>query len=170
MSLLFIVGAIMAVAGATGVLVARNPVHSVLAMVVNFVALALLYLGLTAEFMAVIQLIISAGAIMVLFLFVIALLTTGLGPAELEQDRLPMQVAIGFVVSGLLVVFVAAGTLADRVPLARAVAAGFGTVANFGQQLLTTHLLAFELIAFVLMVAVVGVVLIVGGRNDQERA
>ncbi|HEX6971737.1 MAG TPA: NADH-quinone oxidoreductase subunit J [Limnochordia bacterium] len=162
MSLLLAVGAVLAVAGALGVVLSTRPVHSVLAMVLNFIGLALVYLSLQAEFLAVIQIIIYAGAVMVLFLFVIALLTAANQPVESKVDTLALQGAGGVVLGGLLIALLGATALSGDAGAGAAVSAAFGGVAAFGRSLLTTHLLSFEILAFVLMVAVIGVVVLVG--------
>lgn len=167
MTFLFIAAAALAIAGAVMVCVAKNPVHNVLALVTNFLGLALLYLTLHAEFLAVIQIIIYAGAVMVLFLFVIALLTAGTKPVENAKETLPYQAAAAVAVGFILVALLGVRAVPARVPVP-AVFANFGSVAEFGKQLLTTNLFAFELTAFVLMVAVVGVVILVG-RSDARR-
>lgn len=164
MSLLFIIAAFVAVAGAAGVVLAKSPVHSVLALVLNFIALAVLYLSLQAEFMAVIQLIIYAGAVMVLFLFVIALLTARKELPASPQTWLKNQEVLGSALGlGLMAVLgavaLAGGGAAAEVP------ADFGSVVAFGQSLLTTNVFVFELTAFVLLVAVIGVVILVGRRE-----
>lgn len=167
MVLFFLLGSLMAVAGASGVVVARKPVHGVISMILNFLGLAVLYLTLQAEFLAVVQIIIYAGAVMVLFLFVVALLTAQAKTPEMKPSRLKGQRWLAGLVALLL--------LATLLPLGVAVSgeAGawegdFGGVVRFGQELLTTHLLAFEALALVLMVAVIGVVILVG-RPPQRR-
>ncbi|BAS28938.1 NADH-quinone oxidoreductase subunit J family protein [Limnochorda pilosa] len=165
--LFFAVGTLMALAGAVGVVMARKPVHGVIAMILDFAGLAVLYLTLQAEFLAVVQLIVYAGAVMVLFLFVVALLTAEAKPPELRPARLRGQRWLGGTAAGLLLAVLAGVGLA---------AAGrvtgwtgdFGQVARFGQELLTTHLLAFELLSMVLMIAVVGVVILVGRRRPAR--
>lgn len=162
MSVLFAIGALVALAGAAGVVLARRPVHSVLAMVLNFIGLALSYLSVEAEFVAVIQIIIYAGAVMVLFLFVVSLLTAANQPVGAEDDRLALQGAASLVLGGLFVALLAATALSGTSGASAGVSAGFGSVAAFGRSLLTTHLFSFELLAFILMTAVVGVVVLVG--------
>lgn len=162
---MFVIASALAVASGLGVILARSPVHQVIAMVLNFIALAVLYLSLDAEFMAVIQLIVYAGAVMVLFLFVVALLTVRAEPEKLRKSPLWGQEALG---SGLGVLLLAA--LALTVWLGEragtgAVPDGFGSIQFFGYELLTTHVLAFELTAFVLLVAAIGVVILVGRRE-----
>lgn len=162
---IFVLASLLAIASGLGVIIARSPVHQVIAMVLNFIALAVLYLSLDAEFMAVIQLIVYAGAVMVLFLFVVALLTVRATPEERAKGPLWGQEALG---SGLGVLLLAAltGTIWAGGKAGTGTApAGFGSVHFFGYELLTTHVLAFELTAFVLLVAAIGVIILVGRRE-----
>jgi NADH-quinone oxidoreductase subunit J len=151
----------------TGVAVvaSRQPVHSVVALIVNFAALAVLFLTLSAEFLAMMQIIIYAGAILVLFLFVIALLTIGNQPVDRGEGRLAFQtvpsIAAGAAALGLMAIGVR-GAWAES---AAAPPSDFGTVPSFGQQLLTTHLFAFEATAIILLVAIIGVVLMAGRKE-----
>lgn len=162
----FAVIALMTILGAIGVITAKTAVHSVLALVLNFIGIAVLYLSLDAEFMAVIQLIIYAGAIMVLFLFVIGLLSARNDAAERPLERLKAQGPAGLAIGGAALLLLAgAGLAGARGAAAGALPQGFGTVAHFGSQLLTTYVLPFELTAFVLMVAVIGVVVLVGRKQ-----
>lgn len=166
MTAVFIAAALVALAGAVGVLRARQPVHSVLALVLNFGALAVLYLSLSGEFMAVVQLIIYAGAIMILFLFVIGLLTARLDPAEKGPEPLRGQLPAAVAVLAVLALLLAVAGLTSALAAAdSALPAGFGGVKVFGRDLLVTHVFPFELTAFVLMVAVVGVLILVGRRH-----
>lgn len=155
----------MAVAGGVGVLVARVPVHNVIALILNFIGLAVLYITIDAEFMAVAQIIVYAGAIMVLFLFVIALLTTRLTPAERPGEGPSGQLFFG-IVTGSAVIMMLVGALLGFEAPAGEVAETFGQVAEFGKQLFTTHVFSFELSALVLMVALVGVVVLVGRKES----
>lgn len=166
-AVLWIAGA-FAVARALGVVFAKTPVHSVISLVVNILALAALYLSLNAEFMALIQVIVYAGAIMVLFLFVIALLTARKDPVERREGKLEGQRELGVlaaIAGGVLMTVVALSAGLGRSVSADELGAGFGSVAAFGRELLTTHILSFELSAFVLMAAVIGVVVLVGRRQ-----
>jgi len=164
-SVLFAVCAAVVILSAIGVVTSRHPVHSVVGLIVNFAALAVLYLTLSAEFLAMIQIIIYAGAILVLFLFVIALLTVGSDPIERSRNRLPAQAGEA-VVAGLVALgFIAWGVRADWSASAAKPPAEFGTIQDFGVQLLTTHVFAFEATAFVLIVAVIGVVMMAGRKE-----
>ncbi|HWI52040.1 MAG TPA: NADH-quinone oxidoreductase subunit J [Symbiobacteriaceae bacterium] len=166
--LLFIVAGLMCVAGALGVILAKQPVHQVLSTVFNFIGLAALFLSLSAEFMAVIQMIVYGGAVMILFLFVIALLTARKDPMERDAGKLSGQAVAGWSIGGavalLLAVVGLVGKASDK-PMPPVKFEEFGTVYSFGRELLTTHVLAFELTAFILMVAVIGVVILVGRQK-----
>lgn len=155
---------------------ASKPVYSVVALLLHFAALAAMYLTLNAEFLAVIQLIVYSGAILILFLFVIALLSSGVAPFAMGTDKLPK-----IAVPAIVLVLVAIGFLTYAVnratpPVAATTssistlgpvgqAGVFGSVADFGTALFTTYLLPFEITALVLMVAVIGVILLAGDQT-----
>jgi NADH-quinone oxidoreductase subunit J len=168
MTLLFFVCAAVIVISAIGVVTSRHPVHSVVGLIVNFAALAVLYLTLSAEFLAMIQIIIYAGAILVLFLFVVALLTVGSDPIERTANKLPEQGGQA-VIAGLVALgFMAWGVRTDWAPSAAKPSPDLGTVGTFGVQLLTTHVFAFEATAFVLLVAIIGVVMMAGRKEAKS--
>ncbi len=159
--------ALLLIASAVFTITAKKPVYSVVGLLVNFIALAASYLMLQAEFLAVIQIVVYSGAILILFVFVIALLSSGTRPFVIGPDRMP-RVAIPAIVFAVLALGGIAYS-ATQVPLAVRDVAGstgdpnvFGSVGNFGVALFTTNLLPFEVTAFILMVAVIGVVLIAG--------
>lgn len=164
MTAVFIAAALLAVLGAVGVVAARIPIHSVLALILNFVALAVLYLSLDAEFMALIQVIIYAGAVMVLFVFVIGLLTTRKEAPE-GAERLAGQRMLAGMAGGAVALLLGLAALSRAVAPPAGVPADFGSVASFGSASLTRFVFPFELTAFVLMIAVVGVVVLVGRRE-----
>jgi len=165
--------AIVLIASAIFTVTAKKPVYSVVGLLVNFIALAATYLMLQAEFLAVMQIVVYSGAILILFVFVIALLSSGTRPFTLGPDRMP-RVAIPAIAFGVLALAGIAVT-ATRTPLAVQTVNGstgdanvFGSVANFGAALFTTNLLPFEVTAFILMVAVIGVVLIAGDEDPAR--
>src|SRR6185437_5506545 len=184
MTAFWILGAIV-IASAVWTISAKKPVYSVVALLLNFAALAFLYVTLSAEFLAVMQIIVYSGAILVLFVFVIALLSSGVAPFTAGPNRMPkaaipaavvVLASLGFLVYPMSS---APGVPAGAVHTASTVgpvgAAGvFGSVADFGKALFTTHLLPFEITALILMVAVIGVVLLAGDRlahaGSPERA
>jgi NADH-quinone oxidoreductase subunit J len=173
--IVFWVLAVILLASAIWCVTASRPVYSVVALLLHFAALAATYLTLNAEFLAVIQLIVYSGAILMLFLFVIALLSSGVAPFAVGPNRLPR---IGYVAIPLVVIALGFLTwLLARVTVATPAASAsgspigpagnadvFGSVGDFGTALFTTYLLPFEVTALILMVAVIGVVLL---ASDQ---
>ena len=150
---------------AVGVIASKHPVHSIVGLIVNFSALAVLFLTLNAEFLAMIQIIVYAGAILVLFLFVVTLLTIGTMPVEAGPSRLGFQ-AVPSIVAGLAALaLLAIGVNGAQPPAPPSAPAEFGLVGTFGMQLLTTHLFAFEITGFVLLIAVLGVVLMAARKE-----
>jgi len=171
----FWVLAAILIVSAVWCITARKAVYSVVALLLNFAALAATYLTLNAEFLAVIQLIVYSGAILMLFVFVIALLSSGIAPFSVGPDRLPriaypalalVLIAVGFLTRALVhSAVVTPPATAGPSSLGPVGAAGvFGSVADFGTALFTTYLLPFEITALILMVAVIGVVLLAGDQ------
>lgn len=171
MSAFWVLAAIL-VASAVWTVSASKPVYSVVALLLNFAALAVTYLTLSAEFLAVIQIIVYSGAILVLFVFVIALLSSGVTPFAIGPNRLPK-----IWMPGAVFVLAAFGFLIYAVSnapptLTRATgpvgaANVFGSVADFGRALFTVQLLPFEVTALILMVAVIGVITL-GGEQMRD--
>jgi NADH-quinone oxidoreductase subunit J len=170
----FYVLAFVLIASAVFVITAKKAVYSVVGLLLHFAALAIMYFSLSAEFLAVIQIIVYSGAILMLFLFVIALLSSGVAPFSLGPNRLPKVAApallgaiviLGFLIYGVVhipAVGIHPGTAATSVAGPVGAANVFGSVADFGKALFTTDLLPFEITAFILMVAVIGVILLAG--------
>ncbi|MBI3998356.1 MAG: NADH-quinone oxidoreductase subunit J [Armatimonadetes bacterium] len=161
----FVPTAALALAGGVGVIAARQPVHSALALLMVLASLAVSYLLLAAQFIAVLQVIIYAGAIVVLFLFVIMLLhaRSGEGPRE----KLPRQRAEAYVFAALYLGVLLAAALGAAAPLA-SIAAEFGTAQQVGESLFTTYLLPFELASVILLVGIVAATVL--GRRPPEHA
>lgn len=171
---LFWIFALVATATAMGVVAARNPLHGALSLIGCFFALASLYALLGAHLLAALQILVYAGAIMVLFVFVIMLLN--LKEDELGERRVtPIKVlgAVAIAVAGLgLVVRVLLGTRAGagggagEIVAARDLMgeAGFGTTALVGKAIYTTFLLPFEVTSLLLLVAIVAAVVVARSR------
>lgn len=163
---------VILVASAVWTIAARKPVYSVVALLLNFAALAVLYVTLSAEFLAVIQIIVYSGAILVLFVFVVALLSSGVEPFAVGPNLLPRiwRPAAVIVLAGLAFL-VFADVRAPMAPLRSSGAVGaagvFGSIADFGKTLFTIQLLPFEVTALILMVAVIGVITL-GGEQMRE--
>ena len=157
--IIFAGAAMGALIGATGIIASRVPVRSALSLLVVLGSLAVMYLLLAAQFVAVLQVIIYAGAIVVLFLFVIMLLNvrSGEGPAT----KLPRQRSVGIVLA-LAFLAVLAVVLLRGIPEGPPVPVGaeFGTAQAVGRMLFTTYVLPFELASMVLIVGIVAAVLI----------
>ena len=159
----FVIAAAICVLGALGVVLARNPVHSALMLVMTLFGVAVLFVEEDAQFLAAVQVIVYAGAIVVLFLFVIMLL--GVDQKEaIQRDPLPAQrpVAICVGILGLVEVLLLAR---GRWPSgARSVSGAIGSpgdnVGLIGRSIFTTYLLAFEVTSALLVVAVVGAVVL----------
>ena len=167
-SFLFYLTAAVTVAGAAGVVALPNPLYCVLSLVAAFLGLAGLYLSLGAEFIAVVQVVVYAGAIMVLFLFVVMLL-------DLRRDeriplRLPVQKFFGAMagvgIFGLLLKVIFSGSpltgakgqySADRV-------SEIGNTQLIGKILLTDYLLPFQAMGVLLFVGVIGAVVLARRR------
>lgn len=155
MAVLFGITAVLALAGGVGVIAARRPVHSALALLLVLLSLAVDYLLLDAQFIAVLQIIIYAGAIVVLFVFIIMLLRARSGEGPGAGAGLPRPLAAALAgLFGLGLLAVAAGA---RAP-APAVAPGFGTIQDVGRALFTGYLLPFEAASVVLLIGMIGAV------------
>lgn len=174
--ILFWVLAVALVATAIWCITAKKPVYSVVALLGHFAALAAMFLTLNAEFLAAIQIIVYSGAIMILFVFVIALLSSGVAPFAVGPNRLPrigypavalILIALGFLTYSLTKISVATPATSPSGSTLGPVGEPnvFGSVADFGRALFTTHLLPFEVTALILMVAVIGVILLAGDQS-----
>ncbi len=162
---LFFILAAIAVIAAFGVIFNRNVVHSALSLLVNFCVLAFLYVMLNAQFLAVVQILVYAGAIVVLFLFVVMLLGAELGEKVTRwlTVRNAFLVALGLVLLTLVgtavfensFVYQTAGKTGNLTPEA---VQQFGQTQLVSRSLFTDYLLAFELASVLLLVGIVGVV------------
>jgi len=152
----FFVAAAMAIVGGVGVITFRQPMSSVLSLVVVMIALSILFLLLSAQFVFVVQIIVYAGAVMVLFLFVITLL----GPArETGRGRLRFQAGLSalFVLVLFGLIYAMLQGITFRQP-EKADLNVFGTVQSIAVGLFTTYLYPFELTSILLLVAAIGAV------------
>jgi NADH-quinone oxidoreductase subunit J len=166
---LFFIAAIGAVAGAVGTVALRNPFYAVLALVCHLLALAALFLLLRAEFVAAAQVVVYAGAVMVLYVFVVAYVGGSeepLGPSAgavrtlgpVFAAALLAEVAIATVGSGLRVLDSGGSSVGP----------GFGTPAAVGALFLQKFLIAFEAASYLLLVAAVGAVVLARRRRGLE--
>jgi NADH-quinone oxidoreductase subunit J len=166
---LFFVAAIGALGGAIGVVLVRNPFFSVLALVAHLLSLAVLFLLLRAEFLAAAQVVVYAGAVMVLYVFVVAYIG-GVDEPLGEERKVLTKVAPLFALALLVEICLAVfGTGLSAIDSRGAdVPPGFGSPAEIGRLLLERFLLAFEAASFLLLVAAVGAVLLARRRRGLE--
>ena len=167
-AVLFFIGAIGAITGAIGVVTVRNPFYSVLSLVVHLISLAVLFLLLRAEFVAAAQVVVYAGAVMVLYVFVVAYVGGGeqmLGGAVLRVlgPLFALAVAIELCIATLGSAL--KGVSGKGAPYAP----GFGTPAHIGALFLTKYLFPFEVASILLLVAAVGAVVLARRRRGLEQ-
>jgi NADH-quinone oxidoreductase subunit J len=165
--LLWWVFAALALGGAIGMISGRNPVASLLFLVLSFFSLAALYVLLGAHFIAATQVIVYAGAIMVLFLFVIMLLNLG---HDYHADvRRGAWIVVGFVCTGLMGwalsrTLQGPGVAENAAPAIEASVRELGAVGAIAQPLFRDFLVPFELTSILLLVAIIGAVLLAKRR------
>jgi NADH-quinone oxidoreductase subunit J len=165
----FFAGAIGALGGAIAVIALRNPFYSVLALIVHLISLAGLFLLLYAEFLAAAQVVVYAGAVMVLYLFV----TAYVGGAEepiwesIPGQRLlaPLLAAALFVELSIAVIGTSLKAIDSEGPT---IPAGFGSPSSIGELLLEKFLVVFEAASMLLLIAAVGAVVLAGRRRREE--
>lgn len=175
-TILFLILAVIAVAAAIGMLTSTNAVHAALFLVINFVSIALFYLGLSAPFLAMVQITVYAGAIMVLFLFVIMLLGAERVPLS-SRLRWQMPTAIVLVLAligvALFVVFSpASGIGFDVMTLVGDTAPGsdpYGSPQALGEVLFSSYIFPFELTGILLLVAIIGAVILTKEKKQTPR-
>ena len=164
----FFAGAIGALGGAIAVIALRNPFYSVLALVVHLVSLAGLFLLLYAQFVAAVQIVVYAGAVMVLYVFVAAYVG---GVEEPLWEPIPGQRLIAPVLAAALFVELSIAVLGTALTAldteGPTIGAGFGTPAQIGELLLERFLIAFEAASLLLLIAAVGAVVLAGRREEM---
>ena len=165
--ILFAVCAVVALFGAVTTVAARRPLRAAMALMIHIIALAGLYLTLSAQLLAAIQLLVYAGAVVVLFIFVIMLI----GPAAEVRgpsEHLPARVA------AIAVMAMVTGTIAFSIVdatgdwYALRAHPNFGTVEALGAELYTRAIVPFEIISITLLVAIVGAVAVARHRSLGE--
>jgi NADH-quinone oxidoreductase subunit J len=186
-AVLFFIAAIGVISGAVGVVVLRNPFYSVLALVCHLIFLAVLFLLLRAEFVAAVQVVVYAGAVMVLYVFVVAyvggegatigerLRSRNGSPGGSGSTAAGLRLG-GAILGGALLVELMIALLGTGLEATGGYGAGYvsgpqtyGTPAYIGKLLLTRFLLAFELASFLLLIAAVGGVVLARRRGGLEQ-
>ena len=153
--LLFVVLAFLTVVSALTVVLHKNPVHSACALVVTLFLLSVFFVGLDAQLVAALQVIVYAGAIVVLFLFVIMLLNL---QAEVRDSSARALIATGAIGAATLAVLVITALLRSTPTATKDVTEGYGETAALAERLFTAYLVPFELTSILLLVAIVGAV------------
>jgi NADH-quinone oxidoreductase subunit J len=167
-SVYFYVCAAMAVAGALFTIIAPNPIRGAMGLLMMILSIAGLFLALHAQFLAAIQLIVYAGAIVVLFLFVIMLLGPSAQPPHDRKGRFARSIGGG------LFALLAIGAMAlvihgGKATVLRDVSADFGSIDQMGRVLFSYGLVPFELSSALLMIAVVGAVAVARGKEISTK-
>jgi len=164
---IFLITGLVSVACALAMILSENAMHSALFLVLNFTSVAVLYLLLQAPFLAMIQITVYAGAIMVLFLFVIMLL--GAEKGQEERDSLPWQRPLA-VILGILLLGEAGYLAWDRGPYAPLPArqTEIGEPVAIAEALFTPYLLPFEITSVLLLVALIGAVVLTFKSRVRE--
>jgi NADH-quinone oxidoreductase subunit J len=164
----FLVLATVAVASAFGVVTFRNPIYSMLSLILNLLSLAFFFLTLESIFVATIQVLIYAGAVMVLFLFVVTMLTPAGGGIS-GPDRLRWQwtagIGLAIILAGGLIISLLNGSIADGAKVAgmnglSAAVARYGNAQAFGEALFHGFSFPFEVTGVLLVIAVLGAVVL----------
>ena len=167
---IFIVLAIIAIVAALGMLLSRNAVHSALYLVLNFVTIAVFYLVLNAPFISMVQVTVYAGAIVVLFLFVIMLLGAeqlrGIGDAVGSGERfhriLSIVLAVALIGVFVYLIFTEGGAVSGEIPMIDS------SPTNLGLTLFENYILPFELTGVLLLAAIIGVVVLGRTKKKEE--
>jgi NADH-quinone oxidoreductase subunit J len=166
----FFGGALGALGGAIAVIALRNPFYSVLALVVHLVSLAGLFLLLHAEFLAAAQVVVYAGAIVVLYVFVAAYVG---GVEEPVWEPIPGQRLLAPLFGGALFVELSIAVLGSSLKAIDSegpeIPLGFGGPAEIGELLLERFLVAFEAASMLLLIAAVGAVVLAGRKREEAR-
>jgi len=165
-TLLFLVLALVAITSALGMLISRNAIYSALFLVLNFATVAVYFLLLNAPFIAVAQVSVYAGAIMVLFLFVIMLLGA---ERAAQAQSIPWQRPLAISLAIILLLEAGFILVGQRgvVPLVTTeLPSGFGSPAQVGTELFQNYLLPFEVTSVLLLVAMIGAIVLT--KNEKK--
>jgi NADH-quinone oxidoreductase subunit J len=164
---LFFLAAIGALGGAVGVVALRNPFYGVLALIVHLFSLAVLFLLLSSAFVAAAQVVVYAGAVMVLYVFVVAYVGGG---TESAWEPIPGQRFLAPLLGAALFVELSIAVLGSSLTALGTdgphVKPGFGDPAEIGRLLLERFMLAFEASSLLLLLAAVGAVVLAGRRQE----
>ena len=164
---LFIALAVIAIASALNILLQRNPLYGALSLIGTLAALSALYVTLRAQFLAAIQIIVYAGAIMVLFVFVIMLLNAPKDQPHVDKQKGLRYLAIPF--AGVLIAeafYIIRSVKPISMPAVADAERAVGTTWSIGTGLFTEYLLPFEVTSVLILMAVVGAMVLASREND----
>ncbi len=162
--LVFVTSALLILIGAIGVIAVKNPVHAALSLIMTLIGVAVAFVAQSADFLAAVQIIVYAGAIVVLFLFVIMFL--GVDRREhihfepLVGQRAFAGVGVVVTIAGLITLMARSHWVSGATSVTEKLSSGGGNVRELGTAVFTTYLFAFEATAALLIIAVVGAVLL----------
>lgn len=156
----FLFFAIVAVASSVVMILQRNPIYCVLLLIMVMISIAGLYLMLDAQFVAIIQIVVYAGAIMVLFLFVIMLLNLSREEGGVFRIQKPLAALLAALLFLPVAAMIMSYTGGATTPPADGGGGGFGEVEQIGTLLFTKYLLPVEIAAVLLLIAIVGAVVL----------
>ena len=162
-SILFWVLSVMAVGCALGVILSRNPVNSVLFLILTFFAISGHYILMNAQFLAIVNVIVYAGAIMVLFLFVIMLMNLN---ADVEPQKGQMVQLAGVISGGVLFLIILAALKTASAQQIEAQSTDIGLIGNLGKVLFQKYVLPFEISSVLFLSAMIGAVVL--SRKEPE--
>jgi NADH:ubiquinone oxidoreductase subunit 6 (subunit J) len=166
-AVIFFLAAAAAIIGAIGVVTLRNPLYSVLALVCHLVALAALFLLLRAEFVAAAQVVVYAGAVMVLYVFVVAYVGGG-GEVSAGSTLRILGPLFALALAVELLIALLGSALAGIHRYGAPYKLGFGTPEQIGRLFLTDYLFPFEVASLLLLVAAIGAVVLARRRRGLE--
>ena len=177
----FVIAAAMILIGAVGVIIRTHPVHCALSLILTLFGVAVLFIELNAQFLAAVQVIVYAGAIVVLFLFVIMLLgVDGVDDLRIEPFKIQRPLAgitcaamVGLIIAAVVQTHDAIGTpppINPDVAAAAEVGAHDENIRALARDLFSNHVFAFELTSALLVIAVVGTVLLSRRLNKPQAA
>jgi NADH-quinone oxidoreductase subunit J len=162
----FFILALVAIATALGMLFSKNAIYAAIFLILNFATMAVFFLTLGGSFIAITQVAVYAGAIMVLFLFVIMLLgAERLGQNQTLKWQMPLALILGviLIVQTVYVLFSQVGQMENVAALPE----GFGTPSSIGDMLFRQYLLPFEVTSVLLLVAMIGAIVLT--RQEKKK-
>lgn len=154
----------LAVSSALGVILSRNPVNSVMFLILTFFAISGHYILMNAQFLAIVNIIVYAGAIMVLFLFVIMLMNLN---ADVEPQKGQLVQLAGVISGGVLFLVVLAAIKTAKPVEMDKTSSDIGLITNLGRVLFTKYVLPFEISSVLFLSAMIGAIVI--GKKEETK-